>query len=343
MAYASKYYDPQKAHAYYMENRVLKGYENRYGGARGDGKSAVTGYVKKESEMDTYNKKAAAANFELDEKQKHVANAGTVNVGAINKTISEHKKEQEKYIKDTNDKIKALREELRNMSKEDRAANRDSIGDQIFELQENIRQARQSSSDTIRSYKLKIREAKQEQQDAAQRLRQQKKGGSTSGFNERGKEAASYIKSQMEKERDELISKVNKETDDKMLNDVKALVDNVNKIRSKGKSYSSKKLLGRINSMLNDVKKTKLKNSAKHKASYKVKYKEEIDKLREDDSMFSYWDKREEKMQKQQNADDYYEKKRQEKLEKDAEKSKARTEKREAQKAKRAERASRRR
>lgn len=43
MAYASKYYDPQKAHDYYMKNRQLKGYANRYGGARGDGTSAASG------------------------------------------------------------------------------------------------------------------------------------------------------------------------------------------------------------------------------------------------------------------------------------------------------------
>ena len=43
MAYSSKYYDPQKAHDYYMKNRQLKGYENRYGGARGDGTSAASG------------------------------------------------------------------------------------------------------------------------------------------------------------------------------------------------------------------------------------------------------------------------------------------------------------
>lgn len=45
MPYASKYYDPKKAHDYYMRTRELKGYENRYGGARGDGTSAASGMV----------------------------------------------------------------------------------------------------------------------------------------------------------------------------------------------------------------------------------------------------------------------------------------------------------
>lgn len=42
MAYASKYYDPQKAHEYYMKNRELKGYADRYGGWRGDGTSGAS-------------------------------------------------------------------------------------------------------------------------------------------------------------------------------------------------------------------------------------------------------------------------------------------------------------
>lgn len=42
MAYANKYYDPDKAHAYYMKNRELKGYEDRYGGWRGNGASGAS-------------------------------------------------------------------------------------------------------------------------------------------------------------------------------------------------------------------------------------------------------------------------------------------------------------
>ncbi len=43
MPYASKYYDPVKAHEYYEKTKVLKGYENRYGGSRGNGTSAASG------------------------------------------------------------------------------------------------------------------------------------------------------------------------------------------------------------------------------------------------------------------------------------------------------------
>ena len=42
LAYKSKYYDPEKAHEYYMKTRELKGYEDRYGGSRGDGTSAAS-------------------------------------------------------------------------------------------------------------------------------------------------------------------------------------------------------------------------------------------------------------------------------------------------------------
>lgn len=42
MDYTSKYYDPSKAHEYYERTKVLKGYENRYGGSRGNGTSAAS-------------------------------------------------------------------------------------------------------------------------------------------------------------------------------------------------------------------------------------------------------------------------------------------------------------
>ena len=40
--YYSKYYNPDKAHEYYLRIRELKGYEDRYGGHRGFGTSAAS-------------------------------------------------------------------------------------------------------------------------------------------------------------------------------------------------------------------------------------------------------------------------------------------------------------
>ena len=40
--YADQYYDPTKAHDYYIRTRELKGYKDRYGGHRGFGTSAAS-------------------------------------------------------------------------------------------------------------------------------------------------------------------------------------------------------------------------------------------------------------------------------------------------------------
>lgn len=51
--YASKYYDPQKAHEYYMQNRELKG--RRKGRLNDDGKAARA-YVKERINSEKKNK-----------------------------------------------------------------------------------------------------------------------------------------------------------------------------------------------------------------------------------------------------------------------------------------------
>ena len=69
MPYASKYYDPQKAHEYYMRTRELKGYEDRYGGSRGDGTSyASSGKI--------YQGKTAKAKEEAAKKAADLWNRG---------------------------------------------------------------------------------------------------------------------------------------------------------------------------------------------------------------------------------------------------------------------------
>lgn len=225
MAYASKYYDPQKAHQYYMQNRELKGYENRYGGARGNGTSAASDPSLKPA--DEYEKK-----------------------------------NQENKIHNLN------------------------IQDRISKLKSTI------TSNTTSTAKDVIN-------DEVQKLRMQTKGGSTSGFNQKGKEAAAYIKSEMEKERDEIIKKSNKEVDDKMLSDVKRLSDDISAMRASGRGFSNKQLAARIRGMLGEAKKTKIAAKKKHTKAYKQKYKDEIDKLRGDETMYTYYDKKQEKLKKQ--------------------------------------------
>ena len=229
MAYASKYYDPVKAHAYYMRNRELKGYEDRYGGSRGNGTSAassnsVSGVIRKSSNNSV---------------------SGTIN-----------KSSTQQHNQEIRSKIQSLRDSLNSMSKEDRAANREKIQDEI------------------------------------QALREQTKGGSTSGFNQKGYEAAAYIKNRMEKERDEIIKKANKDADKEMLGDVKRLAADIKAMRASGHGYSHKEFASRIKAALGKTKKAKLKSKRKHIADYKQRYKDEIDKLRKDRSMYTYYDRK---------------------------------------------------
>ncbi len=244
MAYASKYYDPVKAHEYYMRTRELTGYEDRYGGSRGNGTSAASnGGVPIENKKTKVQKRSEAD-------KSH-------NQGLKNKITVKQA--------DTKVQIQALRDKLKNMSKEDRKANKDSIMEQIDALRE-------------------------QNQDEIQSLREQTKGGSTSGFNQKGKEAAMYIKSQMEKERDEVIKKTNKDCDKEMLGSVKRLASDIKAMRESGRGFSHKQFAARIKAMLGETKKKKIKAKRKHTANYKQKYKDEIDKLRSDRSMYSYYD-----------------------------------------------------
>ncbi len=248
MAYASKYYDPVKAHEYYMRTRELKGYEDRYGGSRGDGTSAASnGGVPIESKKTEAQKRSEAnASHNQGLKDKISANQAA------------------------KAKIQALRDRLKNMSKEDRKANRESIMEQIDALREQSR-------------------------DEIQSLREQTKGGHTSGFNEKGKEAAAYIKNQMEKKRDEVIKKTNKDCDNEMLASVERLAADIKAMRESGSGFSHKQFAARIKAMLGETKKKKIRAKRKHTANYKQKYKDEIDKLRSDKSMYSYYDKKAER------------------------------------------------
>ena len=304
--YASKYYDPDKAHEYYLKNRDLKGYENRYGGSRGDGTSAAStsGY------LSSYQRelKSASSDSEMGIEPIHNTSSSNSISGSLGYSDSSVSRSMDSYAKrkldlhqknltqinGINSQIDNLRNKLRGMSAADKQANRESINDQIDKLKADIKSIRRKEArdkDAISDEKHK---AQLEAKDAKQREKQQKKGGSTSGFNQKGKEAAAYIKKQMDDERDSIVMKTNADTDKTMLSKVDALVDRIQKLRSSGQRYNSKQFLSEVKSMLNEVKKTKAKTLAKAKADYVKKYKEEIDKLRQDDSMFTYWDKRKE-------------------------------------------------
>ncbi len=232
MAYASKYYDPVKAHEYYERTKVLKGYADRYGGSRGDGTSAAStgSVINNVMNPSSATGKNSSSNKDLTPTQKH------------NQAIKE--------------KIQGLRDQLKNMSKEDRKTNRERIQDEI------------------------------------QTLREQIKGGSTSGFNQKGIEAAAYIKDQIEQERDSVIKKSNKDADKQMLEKVKSLAADIKAMRESGRGFSHQQFKSKIKALLGETKKAKAKSKRKHTSDYKQKYKDEIDKLRGDRSMYTYWDRK---------------------------------------------------
>ena len=247
MPYASKYYDPTKAHEYYMRTRELKGYENRYGGSRGNGTSAASGgYTGKSSISGSLGSSRSSGS------SSSIANGN-------GKPLTE----TQAHNLQIRNQIDTLKKELSSMSSEDRKANREAYNDQI------------------------------------QKLREQTKGGSTSGFNQKGKEAAAYIKDQMEKERDDVISKSNKAADNEMLDKVKKLKSDINAMRASGQGFSHKEFASRIKAMLGETKKIKTKAKRRLTSEYTKKYKDEIDKLRSDESMFSYYDKKKERLEKE--------------------------------------------
>lgn len=244
MAYASKYYDPTKAHEYYMRTRELKGYENRYGGSRGNGTSAASsGYT---------------GTLGSSKSSRYSGSSSGITNGN-GKTLTE----TQAHNLQIRNQIDSLKKELSSMSSEDRKANREAYNDQI------------------------------------QKLREQTKGGSTSGFNQKGKEAAAYIKDQMEKERDDVIKKSNEAADNEMLDKVKKLQADINAMRESGRGFSHKEFGARIKAMLGETKKIKTKTKRQLTSEYTQKYKDEIDKLRSDESMFSYYDKKKERLEKE--------------------------------------------
>ncbi len=249
MAYASKYYDPVKAHEYYERTKVLIGYKDRYGGSRGDGTSAASGGATKIS------------------KAKQRSQSDKEHNQGISQAIADKRANMKSQIQE-------LRDRLNGMSKEDRKANRESI-------QAEIKALRDQNADEI------------------QELREQTKGGSTSGFNETGHAAAAYIKDQMEKERDAVIKKANKDADNEMLSDVKKLAADIKAMRQSGRGYSHKQFSSKIKAMLGKTKKAKIKSKRKHTEDYKQRYKDEIDKLRKDKSMYSYYDRKREREEKE--------------------------------------------
>lgn len=138
--YASPYYDPVKAHEYYMKNRELKGENSRKStaGLNDEGK-AVAQYVKnrldteRKSKVDVHNNQTQA---QIDVKKNNMDS--TINAKKKNMTAS-----IESHKTQTKEKIEKLREELKGMSMDDWNKHAERIQSEIAKLRE--------SNDTIRA------------------------------------------------------------------------------------------------------------------------------------------------------------------------------------------------
>lgn len=138
--YASPYYDPVKAHEYYMRNRELKGENSKKStaGLNDEGK-AVAQYVKnqldteRKSKVDAHNNQTQA---QIDVKKNNMDS--TINAKKKNMTAS-----IESHKTQTMQKIEKLREELKGMSMDDWNKHAERIQSEIAKLRE--------SNDTIRA------------------------------------------------------------------------------------------------------------------------------------------------------------------------------------------------
>ena len=304
MPYASKYYDPQKAHEYYERTKKLKGYENRYGGSRGDGTSAAStsGYL---SDYARQRQQIQAHNNRIAEQISQVSNTSNIDSEAsarrtdIRVSTARELADVRQQIADAQRDYKQTMANLKQqyggkVPKDIADHNKKEYKKQVAALRKRLKAIRENQRKQLEELAEKKREERLAKRDAAQRLRQQTRGGSTAGFNQKGKEAAAYIKKEIEKERDKLTKKTNSVLDKQMLSSVNKLARHIDALRRSGGNYSNADLLKQINGMSKKVAKAKKSISNSNKKEFVSRYKAEIDKLREDDSMFTYWDKRKE-------------------------------------------------
>ena len=185
--YASPYYDPVKAHEYYMKNRELKGENSRKStaGLNDEGK-AVARYVKnqldteRKSKVDAHNNQTQA---QIDVKKNNMDS--TINAKKKNMIAS-----IESYKTQTKEKIEKLREELKGMSMDDWNKYAERIQSEIAKLRE--------SNDTIRA-KLQA-----EYSSESAKLRTAYKNDSTNLRNAHKTETARLSKEYEEKYKSEL-------------------------------------------------------------------------------------------------------------------------------------------
>lgn len=228
-SYASKYYDPEKAHEYYMKNRTLKGREST-ASLNEEGKK-VAAYVKK-SIYDERNQKLDSHSADVnkqykelrDKRQEDLGDARARATAAVESSqgilskrselageISENKiqslqNQRDQEIKETQANtqrgIDSLRRELENMTPEQREARSDEIQRKIDQLRnENdatkaeIEEGYASSSAKTQNTEAKAREQAQKKFDVTEETaRKVQEGTQTIINNNYHKSVADLIK-----------------------------------------------------------------------------------------------------------------------------------------------------
>ena len=133
MAYANKYYDPQKAHEYYEKNKKLKG---RRRSTKGFSQSQreMYSYVKDDlkkrerAERTAASERSRKAKASITERSKSKREAISEAAKRKKAEISEKAKaERQAFTEECSAKVKALRELLKGMSKEEKLKMREKI------------------------------------------------------------------------------------------------------------------------------------------------------------------------------------------------------------------------
>ena len=127
--YSSPYYDPVKAHEYYEAHKKLKG-RTSTAGLNEEGRK-VASYVKKR----ITSEKKSRLDSNMQSRKSQIESRRSVR----DRDVETHKAQM-------NQRIDSLRSTLKNMSKEDRAKNREAIQNEIASLRAENRAKREELS-----------------------------------------------------------------------------------------------------------------------------------------------------------------------------------------------------
>lgn len=144
--YASPYYDPEKAHEYYMRNRELIGRKST-AQLNDDGKAAAK-YVKEQLTSER-KRKVQADKEDKDAKADNYRNIKKLNVEA--------------YKQSMQIKIDSLRNSLKNMSTKDKAKNKEKIYNEIASLREENKQQRARLTEQLKELTTNLSTAHKEE------------------------------------------------------------------------------------------------------------------------------------------------------------------------------------